>query len=47
MRYYQVTIRTMELPFQFFEVINERLFQGTDEGNPPFDNSSTVERSAC
>lgn len=35
LRYYQTTVRFMDLPFKFFEVINERLFQDTDEGNPP------------
>lgn len=32
LQFYKVTIRTIELPLKFFEVINQRLFQGTDEG---------------
>lgn len=33
MQRYQKTVRTIEIPYKFFAVINERLFQGADEGN--------------
>jgi len=33
LQFYQATITTIEIPFKFLQVINERLFQGADEGS--------------